>query len=114
MTVDLGRNSKWTVKPEHRETIRRLFEQGLGVHYVSPVPAVDQFKLGAGSIGVEYDDAALSAEDARKGAWLELLVDDPEQAAAGLEAAGAERIAYHDKAHAYFQAPGGPVFRLAK
>ncbi|MBI5533029.1 MAG: hypothetical protein HY898_09955 [Deltaproteobacteria bacterium] len=114
MTIALGRNSKWTVRPEHRDKIRRMFGEGLGLQWASPAPPVDQYNLGSGTIGVIYEDGALSEQEAQKGAWLELLVDDPERVGAALEAAGVKRIEYQDKTHPYFQVPGGPVFRLAK
>lgn len=114
MTIALGRNSKWTVRPEYREKVRRMFGEGLGLKYASPAPPVDQYNVGAGSIGVIFDEGALSEQDAQKGAWLEFLVEDPERVATALEAAGVERVEYQDKTHPYFQVPGGPVFRLAR
>jgi hypothetical protein len=112
-----GTNLKLLISTEHRARVHALFVDVLGAHRVQPMPDLDAFKLeDGGSVGVFYVPAgeALSAEDQRKGSWLEFRVEDPDAAAARLEAGGVERVPYQDKTHAYFQVPGGPVFRLAR
>lgn len=111
-----GTNLKLTISAEHRERVHALFVDVLGAHAVHPRPDLEQFKTeDGGSVGVFYvsPGEALGKEDQRKGAWLEFRVDDPPAVAARLEASGVERVDYQDKTHAYFQVPGGPVFRLA-
>jgi len=114
MAIALGRNSKWTVRPEYRERMRKMLTEGLGLKYENPAPPIDQYSLGNGMLGVVFEDAALGEQDAHKGAWLELLVEDPAATTKRIEAAGFAQLEYQDKTHTYFQSPGGPVFRLAK
>jgi len=116
MKAHLGKNQKWIVRPSHREAMHALFVRGLGAAEVTPPNApLDVFELESGAlVGVEVDDGALDEEAARKGAWLEFLVADPDATAKTLDAQGVKRVQYHDEDHAYFQAPGGPVFRLAR
>ncbi|HEY2366208.1 MAG TPA: hypothetical protein VGH87_07485 [Polyangiaceae bacterium] len=116
MKAHLGMHQKWTVRPAHRTAIHALMTRGLGASEGTPPDAsFDLFELEGGAVvGVEMDDGALDEEAARKGAWLEFLVADPEATARALDALSVKRIDYRDKEHAYFQAPGGPVFRLAR
>ena len=112
-----GRNMKWTSDRRHRERIRALFVEVLGAtHTVPGTPDLDLYRLGDGfNVGVYSVDAseALRPEDARRAPWLEFAVDDVEETSAKLVELGFDSIDYADKAHRYFQAPGGPVFRLA-
>jgi hypothetical protein len=115
MSTKYGRNQKWNVRPESRELIRRMFVDVLGAKAVAPNPKIDLYTLSDGClVGVMEDADALDAAHARKGAWLELIVDDPDKTASDLAAAGIERIDYTDKEHPYFQAGASPVFRLAR
>jgi hypothetical protein len=93
-----------------------MFTRGLGAADVTPKDGpLDVFELDGGAlIGIELDASALDEASARKGAWLEFLVADPDATARTLDAQGVKRVEYSDKEHAYFQAPGGPVFRLAR
>jgi hypothetical protein len=112
-----GTNLKLTIDKDRRSEVRALFVDVLGATAVQPTPALEAYKLAdGGSVGVFYVDAkeALSSEDQMKGAWLEFRVDDPESLDAKLKSRGVTRIDYQDKSHAYYQVPGGPVFRLAR
>ncbi len=115
MTAHLGNHQKWIVRPAHREAVHAVLTKGLGAKAVSPVGApMDAFEFGDGAmIGVELDPEALDEAQARKGTWLEFHVDDPDATARALDAMNVRRVEYSDKTHAYFQAPGGPIFRLA-
>jgi len=105
---------KWQVGANRREAIRRVFTEVLGATAVTPRENMDAYVLADGaSVGVFYSNEVLSEADARLGAWLEFLVTDVGEAARALTALGIERVDYDDKTHPYFQAPGGPVFRLA-
>jgi hypothetical protein len=106
---------KITIAEEHRANVRKLFVDVLGASVKQPMPALDAYALEDGFVGVEFvpTASALSTEDHRKGTWLEFLVSNPSATARQLDAAGVSRIEYADPAHAYFQIPGGPVFRLA-
>ena len=116
MKAHFGTHQKWLVRPAHREALRTMFTRGLGASEVTRKgEPLDVFELEKGAlVGVELDDTALDEAAARKGAWLEFLVGDPDATARALDAQGVKRVEYDDKDHAYFQAPGGPVFRLAR
>ena len=112
-----GTNLKLIIAAEHRPRVHALFVDVLGATAVAPRPDLEQYKTeDGGSVGVFYVPAAeaLYGDEQRKGTWLEFRVEDPEATGRRLEAAGVERIAYEDRTHAYFQVPGGPVFRLAR
>lgn len=116
MKAHFGTHQKWLVRPAHREAVRAMFTRGLGAADITPKDGpLDVFELESGAvIGVELDANALDEASARKGAWLEFLVVDPDATARTLDAQGLKRVEYDDAQHAYFQAPGGPVFRLAR
>ena len=68
---------------------------------------------GGGSLSIEFVHDALEARDARRGAWLELVTDDPEGLERKILDAGLSRIEHPGTGFFYFQAPGGPVMRIA-
>lgn len=110
-----GNNLKLTVDRAHRPALGAAFE-ALGAQVVqSPRPDLELYKLDGFQIGAFYVEAkdALSIEDQRKGAWLEILVADVDGMVKRLVALGLTKIDYADSSHTYFQLPGGPVFRLA-
>jgi len=110
----IGKNQKWTVNPANRTKIRDMFTSAFEAKYVEK-PGIDIFDLGdVGTIGVAYEDDALDEARARKGAWVEFLVSDVPATTRALGAKGLTPLEYADKANTYFQAPGGPVFRIAK
>ncbi len=111
-----GRNLKWIVRPEHRTPIRRMFTEVFGASTKNPKPHIEVYTLAGGeNVGVFVDDDALTPDQQKKGPWLEFLVADVDATVKALEASGVPQMPYDgDKDHAFFQAPGGPVFRLAK
>lgn len=111
----LGPHLKITAAATHRERLREILTDALGLPLVHRGDAIEVFELGAGSVAFVYVDPteALSEVDARKGAWIELLVADPRATRAALIARGVEPFGYHDAAHDYFALPGGQVLRLA-
>lgn len=114
MKTKSGQNQKWIVRPGHRDAMRALFLKGFDAALSTPMEGLDLFKLSDGlSVGVFYEEDALDEALARKGAWLEFAVDDAAACAELLEKLGVARVAFSDTSHAYFQAPGGPVFRIA-
>jgi hypothetical protein len=113
----IGLNHRLTVPNTLKKETRALYEGVLGGTVTSPRPDVEIFTFSDGSgIGVFYIDPreALTPEQHRKAIWLEFEVDDEPGAASKLQALGMEPFEYFDKAHKYFQAPGGQVFRLAR
>ena len=111
-----GTNMKLTVDREKRTKLDAIFRHALGCASEEPNDDLVLYRLADGFlIGVYYvaGDAALAEEELRKAPWLELTVEDLESTADKLIELGASTVEYFDKAHRYFQAPGGPVFRLA-
>ena len=112
----LGSNTKWTIANEHREAVRRIMTDGLGLEpKPGAAPNMDLYGLDdGGMVGIVYADRAEALDEAaqKKSAWLEFVVDDTERRKARLVASGARPVEYFDKSHAYFQVPGGPVFRI--
>ncbi len=116
MSTGYGRNMKTTVDRALRAQVRRFYEEGLGCRRAEPILDLDVFEFTDGChMGVYFVDPpeALTPEQALKATWIEFTVEDVEAAARRLPDFGATVVPYHDKAHSYFQAPGGQVFRLA-
>ena len=109
-----GTHQKWIVKPEHREQLRALFVSGFEATLRTPREDIDMFELADGAqIGVFFRADALDEAQARMGAWLEFAAEDPAALTKTLEGLAVARVPNDDTRHAYFQAPGGPVFRIA-
>ncbi len=113
-----GSNMKWTASEELRDAMERFFTEGLGCQADDgPMPALRLYTFADGAhIGVYFVPAgeALGVQDMEKAPWIELCVDDIDAARQRLGAVGVAEFDYADKAHHYFKAPGGQVFRLAK
>lgn len=111
----LGNNMRWQALAADRPAMRRLFEV-LGAERASPVPDIDVFTLdGGASIGTYYASDALAPSALEKAAWVEFVADDEAALARALDAAGAAQpFDYGDRAHRYFRAPNGQIFRLAR
>jgi hypothetical protein len=111
--VSLGENSKLTALPSERDRVRKFYREVLGCAQTGESERLDVFEVGENfNLGVLYDDAALSLADRMKSIWLELRADDPESMKLKILDFGIGEIDYFDKAHFYFQAPGGQVYRL--
>jgi hypothetical protein len=111
-----GTNTKFTIASEKRPEVHAVFVQALQASPIQPGPDLEVYRLEDGAnVGVYYvpTQDALDAEAQRKGAWLEFLVSDPDGTGKRLDSLGVARVEYHDREHAYYQLPGGPVFRLA-
>ena len=112
-----GTNMKITVAESERARVRALWEGALGCALSTPTPQLDVYRLDDGfRLGVFFTDVAgaLPVGDQPKAPWLEILVDDPDRAAAAIDEIGLTPVAYDDPDHRYWLAPGGPVFRLAR
>jgi hypothetical protein len=106
-------------RPETKEHLLEFFTSILGLEAVISAVAESStepiyafvFSNGA-SLSVEFTDDALTDQQARRGAWLELRTDD----AVGLQqkvlAAGLPRVVHPYTPFFYVQAPGGQVFRI--
>jgi hypothetical protein len=113
----IGLNHRLSVSNMLKHESRALYEGVLDATVTSPRPEVESFTFANGSgVGVFYVEPsqALTPEQHLKAIWSEFEVEDEKSAAGELEALGMQPIEYWDKAHKYFQAPGGQVFRLAQ
>jgi len=113
----IGLNHHLSVANSYKQQTRALYEGALGATVTPPRPGVEIFTFTNGSgIGVFYvaPSQALTPEQHLKAIWLEFEVEDEQAAAAKLGPLGMRPFDYLDKAHNYFQAPGGQVFRLAQ
>ena len=116
MSSSIGNNQKWNMSKLQRTALRLFFETGLQARRAKEDAELDVFELDRGQmIGVQYLEPAnaLQPEQLALGPWLEFCVGDVSSGVARMEKLGLERVAYHDKAHVYFKAPGGIVFRLS-
>lgn len=112
--VSLGEHSKLTANPGERDRVRKFYTQVLGCPATKESEKIDIFRIGTDfSMGVVYDDFALSAADGLKSIWLELRTPEPKALKARILEFGIQQVPFWDKEHFYFQAPGGQVFRLA-
>ncbi len=106
-------------RPETKEQFLEFFTGILGLQAVessdaqgSPEPIYGfQFSNGA-SLSVEFTEDALSDQQARRGAWLELRTDDAPELQQRVLAAGLPRVVHPYTPFFYVQAPGGQVFRI--
>jgi hypothetical protein len=110
----LGPNVKLTLDPKHRDLTRRMFTEVFGAMVIQPTPTMQVYRLEDTQIGANYVAEGLSEAQHALGPWLEILVGDLDQAHAQLLALGLEQQDYVDQSHAYFAAPGGWIFRLAR
>lgn len=114
MNISLGEHSKLTVPPSERERIRKFYRDILQCPVTKLSERIDVFKIGNNfSLGVMYDDSALSMAEHLKSIWLELCTDELDELKMKILNFGIKELEYWDKEHFYFQAPGGQVFRLA-
>jgi len=112
--VSLGDHSKLTALPSERNQIRKFNREVLQCEQTGESDKADFFRIGdTFSLGVVYDNSALSLEDRMKSIWLELRTAHPDELKQQILNFGIKEINYWDKDHFYFQAPGGQVFRLA-
>ena len=99
------------------QTVLGATKSSTGGAAIPPRPDLEVFEFEDGSsIGVFYvsADNTLTPEQHMAAIWLEFEVEDIAQTTAALAALGIEPFEYEDRAHHYFQAPGGQVFRLAQ
>ena len=113
----LGSHFKFQIAEEYRNQATAFYLDVLQWSAIpSPAPNVLLFQTPCREmVGVFLVPAAEALTDAqhRAGVWLEIMTDDVDSLVSRLRAVGVHEIEYFDKAHVYFQSPGGPVFRVA-
>jgi len=115
--VHLGNHLKMNLPAHLRSRVRDFYAGLLECKILeSPRPDLDLYEFAGGEVlgffFVAASDAPSEA-DYLKATWLEIKVDDPPRWKARLQAFGVKEVEFPDPTRFYFQAPGGPVFRLA-
>ena len=117
----LGNRAHFYAHPQYREALIRCFVDVLGCSGPTSLPArlrrdaILAFSFpDGGSISVDFTDDALDAEQARRGAWLELRSADANALQQRVLDAGLERVRYDATRAFYFAAPGGQVFSITQ
>jgi len=106
-------------RPETKEKFLEFFIGILGLQAIASSDAVGSpepiyafaFSNGA-SLSVEFTEDALSDQQAKRGAWLELRTDDALGLQQRVQAFGLPRVVHPYTPFFYIQAPGGQVFRI--
>ena len=111
--VSFGGHSKFSALSSDRDRIRKFYCDVLGCNMTKKSNQVDYFKMGNDCfIAALYEDTVLSDSDLLKSIWLEIKARNADDMKRKILAFGVKEIETWDKAHLYFQAPGGQVFRL--
>jgi hypothetical protein len=115
--TSLGNRLRMQVQESERSRVRVFFQAILGCTRNSGAGAlVDAFRFEDGfKCDVFYvpRHEALAEEAFVRATWLELMTNDTATLVSRLRQFGVLEIAYADKSHYFFQAPGGQVFRVA-
>ena len=117
--IELNQRVHLYARPSVRTELAHVLTDVLGLRRAPVVAAPTEeatllaFLLdGGGSLSVEFREDALSDDYAERGAWLELVSDEPLELQERVLRAGMRRIHHPQTGHFYFQAPGGQVFRI--
>jgi len=115
--VHLGNHLKMNLPHAVRERTREFWGALLGCNALdSPRPDLDLYEFAGGEVlGLFFVDPAdaPTETDYLKATWLEIKVDEPAAWKVRLQAFGVREAEFPDPTRFFFQAPGGPVFRLA-
>jgi len=113
--VSFGGHSKFSALLSDRDRIRKFYCDVLGCKITKQSDQVDYFRMGEDFfIAAVYSDTVLSDSDLLKSIWLEIRAKNADDTKRKILAFGAKKVESWDKAHLYFQAPGGQVFRLVE
>lgn len=118
MITRIGNHLKMHLPHSVRERVSRFYVDLLGCRKLSdpPYPNVDLFEFDGGFVlGLFFSDEkeTLSEREQVKATWMEIKTDDPAALKEKLIGFGVREVEFEDKSRFYFQAPGGPVFRIA-
>jgi hypothetical protein len=117
--IALSNSMHLYVRPDKKASALEFFtsvlaletaESALAIGAAEPIYAF-KFSNGA-SLSVEFTEDALDDQQAKRGAWLELQVDDAAGLQQKVQAFGLIRVIHPFTPFFYFQAPGGQVFRI--
>jgi catechol 2,3-dioxygenase-like lactoylglutathione lyase family enzyme len=108
-----GNHSALRVSHSQQDRIRLFYHDILGCEITKKTENVDMFRMGNDFfITFLYGDETLPESDWSKSIWLEIKSDDAPTMKRKILDFGVTEVKSMDKAHLYFQAPGGQVFRL--
>ncbi len=111
--IALSKRIHLFARPDIQEELTAFFTDIFGCRAVvrpgTSIVAV-RFPNNA-SVSVEFTVDALDEEQAGRGAWLEIQIDDPVALQRKVLDAGLQRVDYAT-GHFYFQAPGGQVWGI--
>lgn len=125
MIAGLGARVDLFVRPEYRQRFQEVFRDALGcdvreleLGMAYPITLVS-FPDGS-SFSFEYSDAAMTQPPAAsldyarapRGAWIEFRTADVGAVQQKSRDAGVPSFSHTASPHAYFNAPGGQVFRI--
>ncbi len=115
--VHLGNHLKMNLPAQLRARSKEFYAGLLECRILeSPLPQLDLYEFPGGEVlGLFFVDPAEAPTEADylKATWLEIKVDNPAEWKARLLSFGVQEVEYPDPTRFFFQAPGGPVFRLA-
>jgi hypothetical protein len=112
--IDLSGRVRLFASLEQRSHLLAFFAEVFEMHPVDeddPV-LVWRFHNGA-AISFEFVDDALGPALARRGAWLEVVTDDPSRVEQRLRTAGRPLFHLGQPTETHFELPGGQVVRLS-
>jgi catechol 2,3-dioxygenase-like lactoylglutathione lyase family enzyme len=111
--VSLGNHSAIRAPHSLKEKIRQFYRDVMGCEITKHTDDVDYFRMGDNFfVAFLYEDNAMLEPEWLNSIWLEIKADDVLAAKKKILAFGVKEVNSRDKAHLYFQAPGGQVFRL--
>lgn len=111
--ISLSNRVHTYARPEIKEALTKFFT-GILEAEVVPIPgsSILAFRFpDNSSYSVEFTEDALDEQQARRGAWLEVITDDPEALKKKVLEASLPQVEYLT-GRFYFQAPGGQVWGI--
>ena len=115
--VQIGNHLKMNIPTALRQHTRDFYRGLLKCKPMdSPSADLDLYEFAGGEVlGFFFVDPAdaPTESDYLKATWLEIKVDDPAGWKTRLQAFGVREVEFPDPTRFFFQAPGGPVFRVA-
>lgn len=112
----IGNHMKTTVHPDLRERVFIFYRDILGGE-ILPIDKAnfDLFRFSNNFIlGVTYSTDCLTEKQFLNAMWCEIKTNNVSQLKEKLINFGVKEVEYEDKAHFYFQAPGGQVYRIVE
>ncbi len=117
--IALGNRAHILARPHVKDQLESCFTTVLGCGAPARLDApglrepILAFRFpSGGSLSVEFTEDALDEQQARRGAWLEVRVDDPAALRKKVLEAGLPQVKYSATDRFYFVVPGGQVLGI--